>query len=148
MRFLCCWHIGFAQASTRGDKYHRWKARLYFSMSHARREMILVVDNDAECLDNMGNALADLGYGCITTTDPLEALKIVAQQPQLEMMVCDYKLPILNGITLIQQARQTNPDMRAVIMAESDEIERVPDSISLLTKPIAFKAFALMLYLS
>jgi len=117
-------------------------------MPDAWWKMILVVDNDVQFLDDMGNFLADSGYDCIATTDPLEALKIADMESGLNMMVCDYRLPVLNGVTLIQQAQQINPGIRAVIMAESGDMNHVPDSMSLLSKPVAFKAFALMLCLS
>jgi DNA-binding response OmpR family regulator len=57
---------------------------------------VLVVDDDAEIVDAVGEALQDDGYLVETATDGAAALKRVLEAPP-DLIVLDVRMPNLNG---------------------------------------------------
>ena len=57
---------------------------------------VLVVDDDPEVVDAVGEALQDDGYQVETATDGPTALKSVLEQPP-DLIVLDVRMPNLNG---------------------------------------------------
>jgi DNA-binding response OmpR family regulator len=57
---------------------------------------VLVVDDDPEIVDAVGEALQDDGYRVETATDGAAALKSVLEAPP-DLIVLDVRMPDLNG---------------------------------------------------
>ena len=57
---------------------------------------VLVVDDDPEVVDAVGEALQDDGYRVETATDGATALKSVLEAPP-DLIVLDVRMPNLNG---------------------------------------------------
>ena len=57
---------------------------------------VLVVDDDPEVVDAVGEALQDDGYRVETATDGASALKSVLEAPP-DLIVLDVRMPNLNG---------------------------------------------------
>lgn len=57
---------------------------------------VLVVDDDAEIVDAVGEALQDDGYLVETATDGATALKRVLEAPP-DLIILDVRMPNLNG---------------------------------------------------
>ena len=57
---------------------------------------VLVVDDDPEIVDAVGEALQDDGYLVETATDGATALKRVLEAPP-DLIVLDVRMPNLNG---------------------------------------------------
>ncbi|MDC0602427.1 response regulator [Aliiglaciecola sp.] len=73
--------------------------------------------------------LQNIGYQVVSFTDPLKALEFVREQQQpFDLLISDYSMPELDGVTLINKVRDVYPDIPAVLC--SGDI----DSQSKLTK--------------
>ena len=76
---------------------------------------ILIVDDEVDALDNCRRILSRLGYDCSTEHDPLRAVqRIQAERPDL--VLTDLRMPGLDGIGLLVEAKRVDPKINVVLM--------------------------------
>ena len=74
---------------------------------------ILIVDDDALMLTLIGRALPD--YRLTLARDGDEALA-AAGQSRIDLLITDYLMPSMTGDELLGRLRETQPDMKALIV--------------------------------
>ena len=68
---------------------------------------VLLVDDDADMLDLMNLAFKESGSFDVTAClDAREAVSILKQRP-IEVVVSDYRMPVMNGGVFVRAARDT-----------------------------------------
>jgi two-component system chemotaxis response regulator CheY len=68
---------------------------------------ILLVDDDADMLDLMNLAFTDSGNFEVTACqDAREAVNVLKQRP-IEVVISDYRMPVMNGGVFVRAARET-----------------------------------------
>jgi len=68
---------------------------------------ILLVDDDADMLDLMNLAFTETGSFDVTAClDAREAVEILKQRP-IEVVISDYRMPVMNGGVFVRAARET-----------------------------------------
>jgi two-component system chemotaxis response regulator CheY len=68
---------------------------------------ILLVDDDADMLDLMNLAFTESGSFEVTAClDAREAVEILKQRP-IEVVISDYRMPVMNGGVFVRAARET-----------------------------------------
>jgi len=68
---------------------------------------VLLVDDDADMLDLMNLAFKESGSFDVTAClDAREAVSILKQRP-IEVVISDYRMPIMNGGVFVRDARDT-----------------------------------------
>ncbi len=77
---------------------------------------ILLVDDSLHGCTARRRVLEEQGYHiqCAATSD--EAL-LLLQQRRFDLLITDYRLPNLDGIALVQQARAAQADVRCVLLS-------------------------------
>jgi PAS domain S-box-containing protein len=106
----------------------------------ARRETILVVeDNDSVRLFTT-DTLRDLGFNVIAAVDAAEALKILDQNNLVDLMFTDIGLPGLNGRELAATVQRRHPKVRTLFTSGYAQMpsltaSRAMNDIPLLSKP-------------
>jgi len=86
---------------------HSLKVTMNSEMGNgAQKKRILLVDDEAEVADASANALRG-AYTVVTTTSPFEALAIIenSQEP-VDMVICDYYMPGMNGAAFVDKIRK------------------------------------------
>jgi CheY-like chemotaxis protein len=79
---------------------------------------ILLADDDDAMLDLVGRALSGDGHEVVVAHDGQEALdKAAAAATAFQIVVTDVQMPIIDGISLTEQMRATNPALRVVLMS-------------------------------
>lgn len=73
-------------------------------MSHTS---ILVVDDDRDAGQNLGDILLDLGYDVDIATDPFVALQMSRERPY-DIALLDLKMPGMDGLTLTANLKSSN----------------------------------------
>jgi len=71
-------------------------------LSSPRR--ILIVDDDAELRDYIGQHLEELGYKTVSAVNGQEAMKIVGEG-NVDLVVSDVKMPVMDGIAFLKLMR-------------------------------------------
>ncbi len=82
-------------------------------MLDAARGTILVVDDELSVLSVTRLILSREGYDVITAKGAQEAMRVVAEwldQP-IDLVLCDFVLPEMNGVELIGQIRKVRPEL-------------------------------------
>ena len=105
-------------------------------------ETILVVDDEAEVLDVVGDSLETGGYRVLKTADPFKALDL-ARGNTIDLLLTDVVMPRMHGVKLADEFRTIRPDAKVLFMSAyvTAEVEDhgavlVP-GVSLLVKPFA-----------
>ena len=103
------------------------------------RKRVLVVDDEESIRDLLSKTLALAEYDVETAADASTALDRMRQSPY-DLLVADLKMPGMDGLTLIKQARHIRADLPIIIItgfsSESSAIEAVNLGVTgYLTKP-------------
>jgi two-component system probable response regulator PhcQ len=68
-------------------------------------------------------------YVVETFTSPLAAIE-AAQERDVDVIVCDYRMPELDGIETLRRLRQTRPQTARILLSGSREFDTVVDAIN------------------
>lgn len=77
-------------------------------------------------------------YEVITCDDPTKALQML-EDNEVDLIVTDYKMPILNGMELIEQVKAKHPSKLCIILSGFLESEVVMDKgkiFAFISKPL------------
>jgi CheY-like chemotaxis protein len=99
---------------------------------------VLVVDDTADVLVAVGAFLVSEGFVVVSAGDGDKALRLIAGDPEIGILITDYVMPGLSGVDLITQATQMRPDLRALLITgypNADGLAELPSHIKILTKP-------------
>jgi DNA-binding NtrC family response regulator len=104
---------------------------------------VLVVDDERNIQLTLARALSMEGYAVETAGGGREALDKIAALP-VDVVVMDVRMPDLDGLAVLQKARETRPELPIVIMSGHGSIETVRSAFKLgafdyLEKPITEK---------
>jgi excisionase family DNA binding protein len=103
------------------------------------RQRVLVVDDEASIRDLLSKTLALAEYDVDTAPDGTSALDRM-RQFNYDLLIADLKMPGMDGLTLIRQAKRIKADLPVIIITgfstESSAIEAVNLGVAgYLTKP-------------
>jgi two-component system cell cycle sensor histidine kinase/response regulator CckA len=105
------------------------------------RARVLVVDDEASIRDLLSKTLALADYDVDTAPDGAAALDRLRDTPTaFDLLIADLKMPGMDGLTLIKQAKRIRADLPIIIITgfstESSAIEAVNLGVAgYLTKP-------------
>jgi diguanylate cyclase (GGDEF)-like protein len=88
---------------------------------------LLLVDDDREVLRRLRRALGRDGYEILDTTDPDEALVLLAQH-RVGVIVSDFRMPSLSGIDLLQRVKALYPDIVRILLSGYGEGASLADA--------------------
>jgi CheY-like chemotaxis protein len=80
---------------------------------------LLVVEDDANTLTGLMELLAGEGYDVNGTMHGQEALEIAARKP-IDLVLCDYHLPDVDGLRVCQRLRKLKPEAILFLTSASD----------------------------
>ena len=84
---------------------------------------ILVIDDDALAGDMTAAVLDELGHDTTLASGAQQALAALAEQPDIELLVCDLHMPGMDGIMLFRQLR-ADGSSRPFILLTGDDPEQ------------------------
>ena len=82
-----------------------------------RAHMILLVDDDDDVRETSADMLGELGYDVIQASNGQDALAILTQYPDLEIMVTDIRMPGMSGLELSDYARDIRKDLKVILVS-------------------------------
>ncbi len=105
--------------------------------------LVLVVDDEKNIQVTLSRALSMAGYAVEAAGGGREALEKIAALP-VDVVVMDVRMPDLDGLAVLEKARETRPELPVVIMSGHGSIETVRSAFKLgafdyLEKPITEK---------
>ena len=107
--------------------------------SSTRPPRVLVVDDEAAIRDLLTKTLSLAEYDVETAPDGRAALNLI-RTTAFDLVITDLKMPVMDGLTLIHEARRLAPTLPVIIITafstESSAIEAVNLGVAgYLTKP-------------
>jgi ActR/RegA family two-component response regulator len=84
-------------------------------MSMCAKQQILLVDDDSDLVWGLGRFLIRAGYAVTSCGDGGEAV-LILETRSFHALVTDIQMPHVNGLALIEWARQNRPTMRVLVM--------------------------------
>ena len=117
---------------------HRTPTASTTGTSRACSHNVIVVDDVADVLVSMGAFLKNAGFGVRKAANGDEALRAIASDASIDVLVTDFAMPGLNGADLIAQAVQIRPSLKALVITgypNVDGLSDLPAGITVLAKP-------------
>ncbi len=84
---------------------------------------VVLVDDDEVVLNALSFLLVQKGHEVHSFTDPFHALAFIENQSKIDMIVCDFKMPTMDGIAFFTFAQQINPSIRRVLASGYKEFD-------------------------
>jgi two-component system response regulator HydG len=81
----------------------------------SNRHRILVVDDETIAVENLAHVFARAGHEVATATSGDAALELLGESV-FDVMLTDLRMPGMDGMTLLAQARQLCPDLEVVVV--------------------------------
>ena len=110
---------------------------------------VLIVDDEREMAEMLVDGLADRGYQATATASSQEAVARLRDEA-FDALVTDLRMPEVDGLTLLAEARRVSPDLPVIVMTAYGAIDSAIESIRrgashYLTKPFKLEELALFL---
>jgi DNA-binding NtrC family response regulator len=101
---------------------------------------ILIVDDEPDITHLFENFLGDLGYQIFTATTPEDAIELFERE-DFDVAVLDINMPRISGLKLLEQFKQTNPELIVIMVSAIQDTDIVVKCIQhgaydYLAKPI------------
>ena len=109
---------------------------------------ILVVDDEPDLeplmLQRMRRNIRRGQYSFVFAQNGVEALERLNADDEIDMVVSDINMPQMDGLTLLQQIPEVNPNIRSIIVSAYGDMENIRTAMNrgafdFVTKPIDFK---------
>ncbi len=105
-----------------------WCAVLYLSANFWIMASILIIDDERAIRNVLKEILTNEGYKVEEAVDGEEGLKKFTSG-NFDLVLCDIKMPKLDGIEFLQQANAANPDVPIIIISGHGNIETAVDAV-------------------
>uniref|UniRef100_UPI0035C8E4E8 response regulator n=1 Tax=Okeania sp. SIO2F4 TaxID=2607790 RepID=UPI0035C8E4E8 len=108
---------------------------------------ILVVDDEPDfeslIIRNFRKKIKTKELDFIFARDGVEALEILSEEPNIDIILTDINMPLMDGLTLLDNLQLHYPEIKAVIISAYDDMEKIRSAMNrgafdFLTKPIDF----------
>jgi two-component system, NtrC family, response regulator HydG len=94
------------------------------------RPNILLVDDDERLRNAAGKVLSAEGYRVTSAGTGREALDYL-RETDVALLIADLRLPDLDGLALLQQARQQRPELEVLMITGHGTVEKAVEAIKL-----------------
>ena len=90
----------------------------------------IVVDDDHVTLTVMARTIENSGFTCHSVTSGEEALKIIAKDPEISVLVTDLKMPDMDGLELFARVKKMREDIRGILCSAHVSYSNINDYIT------------------
>ncbi len=104
---------------------------------------ILIIDDDLEVLDVLESFFISLGHEVKTVLNSIEGLKLITTDI-FDLAMLDIRLPEKDGIEVLKEIKNTDPQLQVVMITGYKEAEKVIEAfrhgaMDCLLKPFNFE---------
>ena len=117
-------------------------------MSDAKPAKILVVDDEPDLeplmLQRMRRHIRKGTYQFVFARNGADALRMLNEDPGIDIVLSDINMPEMDGLAMLEQIPQINPDIRAVVVSAYGDMKNIRTAMNrgafdFVTKPVDFK---------
>lgn len=92
---------------------------------------ILLVDDEVNMLDLVGESLRSFGYKVIPQLRAESALSVIRQGTGIDLVITDYRMPGMDGVEFFAILRKTLPSVPIIMLTGYSSVEIYLKTISL-----------------
>ena len=98
---------------------------------------VFVVDDEEDILEIVSEYLSPLGCEVSTTSNPVEAQRILLEDKEIDLLITDEVMPgVVKGHTLVKTAIHSNKKIRCIIMSGYNlDLGQIVGKADVLAKP-------------
>jgi two-component system, NtrC family, response regulator HydG len=85
-------------------------------------DRIVILDDEADMLENCRRVLASGGYQCVPSADPHAVLRLL-ESDQADLLLTDLRMPDIDGMEMLRLAREIDPRMPVVMLTGYATVE-------------------------
>jgi CheY-like chemotaxis protein len=114
-------------------------------MSQAANKVVLLVEDEPHILSLLADYLAGEGYSVLQAAEATHAFEILATEPQLDLLVTDYRLPGgVSGVMIAEPALKLRPELKVIFISGYPiEIQEsgspIAQSATIIAKPFSLE---------
>src|SRR3989442_4430304 len=82
---------------------------------------ILIVDDDLQVREMLHQIFVAAGYNCLLAADGREGFEVF-RRAQPDLIVTNFRMPVMDGIELLKLVRQEDPDAAVIVESGSAKI--------------------------
>ena len=102
---------------------------------------LLIVDDEEGIRSFLGDVLEEQGHDVVLAADGAEAAELLGKR-SFHLMLTDLKMPRLDGMSLLREARRIAPEMEVIVLTAHGSVETAVEAMRLgafdyLTKPLS-----------
>jgi len=98
--------------------------------ANGSKASIMIVDDESIVVTSITAFLElDGQFDVFGFTDPAEALRF-AQQQRVDVAICDYRMPVLNGLQLLRQIKESQPEASRILLTSHADARSAIDAIN------------------
>jgi len=90
---------------------------------------ILIIDDEKAIRKTLGEILSYEGYKTIEAENGEEGWEYFATHSNVDLVLCDIKMPKMDGIEFLQKAQEKNPDVPIIMISGHGNIETAVDAV-------------------
>lgn len=112
------------------------------SPTPSHRKPVLIVDDNRDTADSIALLLTMEGYPAKAAYAAEDALDLLDSETPFGALICDVRMPDLDGFDLFRAVRHRFPDLRIVLVTGKDimDDDGVPHGATVLRKPVEARA--------
>jgi DNA-binding NtrC family response regulator len=105
-------------------------------------QTILIVEDDLDSREMLAIAVTAMGYEVIAVTSAEEALATLAQRSDVRLVICDIRLPRMDGILFKELINEQRPLLKiAFVTGDEDAADAaIRAGVVAMLKPYKFEA--------
>jgi DNA-binding NtrC family response regulator len=94
------------------------------------KERVLIVEDDRDMLDMLGEILDDAGYDVVACSDALEALSLIKDEGQLlDLVITDVRMPGVKGDEILFAVRSSRAESRVIVITAFGSVEHAVEMV-------------------
>lgn len=94
------------------------------AVSHpSGQALVLVIDDDLVLADTLGRVLRAHGHAALLATSGQEGLALVAGQHEIAAIICDLKMPDLDGAEVLRRVRQMQAPPPVIVLTGQADVD-------------------------
>ncbi len=95
-------------------------------------QLILLVDDEPKVISALTREITSQQFcDVVSATSGNEALELLRSNPGVSVIVSDYRMPVMDGITFLLKAQQITPDATRMILSGVADLEMATNAINL-----------------
>jgi two-component system, chemotaxis family, chemotaxis protein CheY len=104
---------------------------------------IIVIDDSSTIREQVAAALSEAGYQIIEAADGLQGLRVVEENTDAALVICDVNMPIMGGLDMISKVKANGkrPDLPIIVLTTEGDPELIKKAKSAGAKAWIVKPF-------